>query len=119
MSSNNIETRIFRDRDGWNASSGMDLDGNQLLTIRTYKATNGVLRTYASVCTKVEGGTRHIMGFGASGGDCSETLAASKPARVTEKVIAAQHESVLKKLPDVLLAVKAHYVKNPASLAFA
>ena len=117
--SSNIETRILRDRDGWYARSNMDLDGNQLLNVRTYKTDKGVLRTYASVCTKVEGGTRHIMGFGTSGGDFSETLAASKPARVTEKVVTAQHESVLKNLPDVLLAVKAHYVKNPAKLAFA
>ena len=113
---NNIETRLHRDRDGWHATSNLDLADNRLLQIRTYKSTSGgALRTNATVHTKTgDGGLRHIMGFGSAGGDFSETLVASKPARVTEKVVTAQHESVLKTLPGVLAAVEAHYVKTPA-----
>ena len=114
MNDNKIETRIFRDRDGWNAKSELDLADSRLLQIRTYKASNGSLRTSASVHLKVDGGLRHIMGFGSAGGDFSETLVASKPARVTEKVVNAQHESALKTLPGVLAAVEAHYAKTPA-----
>lgn len=116
---NNIETRIFRDRDGWNATSEMDLTGDQLLKIRSYRNDRGLLRTSATVHTKVEGGLRHIMGFGTSGGDFSETLVVTKPARVTEKVISAQHESVLKTIPGILSAVQAHYAKFPVSPALA
>lgn len=113
---NNIETRISRDRDGWRASSSLDLPGNRLLQIRTYKnQAVGALRTHATVHTKTEGGgLQHIMGFGTGGGDYSEVLAASKPARVTEKVVCAQHESALKSLPSVLAAVEAHYAKKPS-----
>lgn len=111
----NVETRIFRDRDGWNATSTLDLADNRLLQIRTYKNSSGVLRTSATVHTKMEGGgLRHIMGFGTTGGDFSELLGIAKPARVTEKVVAAQHDSVVKTLPGVLAAVEAHYVKTPA-----
>lgn len=113
---NTVETRIFRDRDGWNATSTLDLADNRMLQIRTYKSSAGAsLCSRGTVHTKMEGGgLRHIMGFGTPGGDFSEDLAVSKPARVTEKVVAAQHESVLKALPSVLAAVEAHYAKNPA-----
>jgi hypothetical protein len=114
-----IQTRISHDRDGWSVTSTLDLADNRLLRIHTYKSLNGVLRTSATVHTKVDGGLRHVMGYGTPGGDFSEELVRSKPARATEKVVTAQHDCVLKTLPGVLAAVDAHYVKHPATPAFA
>jgi hypothetical protein len=115
--SNDIRTRILRDNYGWKAASNLDLVGeaNRLLQIRTYKNDRGFLVTRATVHKKIDGGgLQHIMGFGTPGGDYSETLVSTKPARVTEKVISAQHDSVLSHLPGILAAVEAHYVKTPA-----
>jgi hypothetical protein len=119
--SNDIRTRILRDNYGWKAASNLDLVGeaNRLLQIRTYKNDRGFLVTRATVHKKIDGGLQHIMGFGTPGGDYSETLVSTKPARVTEKVISAQHESVLSHLPGILAAVEAHYVKTPVSPALA
>lgn len=108
-----IQTRIFRDRDGWNAKSELDLADNRLLQIRTYKASNGGLRTSATVHLKVDGGLRHIMGFGTAGGDFSETIASAKPARVTQKLVEEQHGLVLDALPRLRSAIEAHYAKYP------
>ncbi len=117
MNDNKISTIKYRGREGWNAKSQLDLADNRVLQISTYKASNGSLRTSASVHLKVDGGLRHVFGYGTPGGDFSETLVASKPARVTEAVVAAQHDSVLTTLPGVLAAIEAHYVKHPVSPA--
>lgn len=120
--SNDIQTRIIRDKNGWDATSKVDLLGeaNRLLQIRTYKTDRGFLVTYGTVHKKIDGGgLQHILGFGTPGGDYSETLVSTKPARVTEKVISAQHESVLSNLSTILAAVEAHYVKTPVIPALA
>ena len=119
MSNDKISTIKYRDREGWNAKSQLNLADNRVLQISTYKASNGSLRTSASVHLKVDGGLRHDFGYGTPGGDFSETLVVTKPARVTEKVISAQHESVLKTIPGILSAVQAHYAKFPVSPALA
>ena len=113
MNDNKIETRIFRDRDGWNAKSELDLADSRLLQIRTYKASNGSLRTSASVHTKVDGGLRHVFGYGTPGGDFSGNMVTTKPARVTEKVVAEQHRLVIDALPELLVAIENHYAKYP------
>ena len=120
--SNDIRTLISRDNCGWNATSNLDLsgEGNRLLQIRTSKTDRGFLVTRGTVHTKIDGGgLRHIIGFGTPGGDYSGTLVSTKPARVTEKVITAQHENVLSNLSSVLAAVESHYVNAPVNPALA
>jgi len=113
MNDNKISTITYRGREGWNAKSQLDLADNRVLQISTYKASNGSLRTSASVHLKVDGGLRHVFGYGTPGGDFSGTMVTTKPARVTEKVVAEQHRLVLDAVPELLVAIENHYAKYP------
>ncbi|AOW13354.1 hypothetical protein LPB72_09935 [Hydrogenophaga crassostreae] len=113
MNDNKISTIKYRGREGWNAKSQLDLADNRVLQISTYKASNGSLRTSASVHTKVDGGLRHVFGYGTPGGDFSGNVAITKPARVTEKVVAEQHALVLDVVPELLVSIENHYAKHP------
>jgi hypothetical protein len=55
------------------------------------------------------------MAFGGPSGDYSETVAFSKPARVTEAVVMAQHQAVLAQLSTVLVAIERHYAQGKSA----
>jgi len=104
------ETRLYRDRDGWKAESEVELEHNRLLKLRTAKVTSNTgLRTTATVWNTSGGTLRHAMAFGGPQGDFSETVAFSKPSRVTETVVGAQHSAALKRLSEIKSAIERHY----------
>lgn len=114
------ETRLHRDRDGWKAESEVELEHNRLLKLRTAKVTHNTgLRTTATVWSCSNGTLRHAMAFGGPEGDFSETVAFSKPARVTEAVVAAQHAAALKRLSEIMVAIERHYAAQVAHNAAA
>ena len=94
-------------RDGHRGNTEIDLGDRRVLTVSTRKL-NSSLVTSASV-SLVEGGfKRFVMGFGGDG-DFSKKLVASKPKRVTEKVVREQHTQALTQIEDLKLQVEMHY----------
>lgn len=106
-----MNTTFFRDHDGWNGETIIDIDNGRQLVIRTSKrGMGGGLSTTATAWSCSEGGTRrHVMGFGLAGGDYSERLALSMPKRITEKLTRQQHEAVLARLDSIREQVRLHY----------
>ena len=102
--------RIYRDR--YNklvAETNIMLDDAKRLSISTSKNYSGYLETDASVSIFTGRGWCHTFGFGHSDDyDFSERkIALSKPGRVTEKVILAQHNAI--DFDDVIAKAKAFY----------
>ena len=97
MTDQKFSTHITKDRNGWNATTEVDLPeigGNFLLKLLTYKRTSsGSLTTTATVWQKTgDGGLSHRFGFGAMGGDYECTVTISRPIRITEKLVREQHD---------------------------
>jgi len=86
----NIETTISRDHyKQLRAKSQIMLDTTKHLTISTSKSSGGNLCTHASVGHVKYGSLTHMIFQ-----DFSEWIAESRPSRVTEKVIKAQHDGI-------------------------
>lgn len=109
-----VQTHTYRDRDGWHAKSEFNVSDTRVLKFTTSKVIGGTgLRTSATVWNADAGGMlRHAMAFGGPSGDFSETVAFSKPARVTEAVVTAQHQAALEQLSRVLVAIERHYAQG-------
>lgn len=107
-----MTTTYTRDSDGHKATTVHDLQKQRELHITTYKSSNGPLVTSATV-HQIEGDLkRHRFGCGGFGGDFSQRLVCTFPARVTAKTVKEQHEQCLQKLQEVLTAVDAHYAEQ-------
>lgn len=109
-----VQTNTYRDRDGWHAKSELNVNDMRVLKLTTSKVIGGTgLRTTATVWNADAGGVlRHAMAFGGPSGDFSETVAFSKPARVTEAIVTAQHQAALAQLSRVLVAIERHYAQG-------
>ena len=104
-----MQTRVFKDRDGWNAETMVDLEGNRVLKIKTYRNLHHKLVTTASVWHCDGSGTmRHAFGFG-SGGDFDETLIVANVPRVTSSVVEGQHGRAIAAMQSIQDRVAAHY----------
>ena len=106
-----METTYFRDSQGWNGKTTIDLENGRQLVIRTSKrAFGGGLATNATVWHIAgDGVRRHAMGFGLGNGDYSERLVLSQHARITEKVVRAQHEATLARITSIRDDVRDYY----------
>ena len=106
----------FKDaRNGWQASTTVELPNNRQLELYTRKDINGNLTTRAIVCWLLEGGAkRHAISYGAAGGDFSQQIKSTKPARITQNVIEAQHETGLMLISQITAAAIAYYEKPDA-----
>lgn len=109
-----VQTHTYRDRDGWHAKSEFNVNATRVLKLTTGKVIGGTgMRTSATVWNADAGGMlRHAMAFGGPSGDFSETVALSKPARVTEAIVTAQHQAALAQLSRVLVAIERHYAQG-------
>ena len=56
-----------------------------------------------------DGVRRHAMGFGLGNGDYSERLVLSQHARITEKLVRAQHEATLARITSIRDDVRDYY----------
>ena len=114
-----MRTTYFKDaRNGWEAITVIELTTSQQLDLSTRKDFNGNLTTRATVHWLLEGGgRRHSMSFGAPGGDFSQAVKSTKPARVTQNVVEAQHEIGLTMISQITKAALAHYAKPDAPKA--
>lgn len=98
-------TRYLRNETGPYARTEVELANNRLLTITTRRAfPSAPLKTTASV--------GHVEGnfvIHTAMRDFVETLAATKPARLTEATVKVQHDRVLATLPDLIERVEDFY----------
>lgn len=111
---NDLQTKYYRGRDGWNGKSTLSLEENRCLTIQTYKEVSGggTLLTRASVMTDDGGGSMSfILSYGTHG-DYSRTVRRCTVARVTENVVRKYHEDSLKLLDSILEDVRRHYAEQ-------
>ena len=103
--------RVYRDYEKkLIAETSIMLNDTKRLIISTRKNSRGYLETDASVMNKTDGdGWTHTFSFGSSADDDFRLskIAISKPGRVTEKVILAQHNAI--NFDDVIAKAKAFY----------
>jgi len=98
-----MNTIYFRDQDGWNGKTTIDLENGRQLVIRTSK------RAFGGGLIAGDGVRRHAMSFGLGNGDYSERLVLSQHARITEKVVRAQHEATLARITSIRDDVRDYY----------
>ena len=104
-----MNTSIRKGHFGWTAETTIDLPNNRVLTITTMKRSGGSLMTTASVGTRSDGFISHMMYR-----DMNKVVASSNPARVTEKVVLAQHNSV--EIEEIKQDAIAFYSKEDISI---
>lgn len=95
----------FKDiRGNWKDENNINLEGKKRLKISTHKNFQGNLVTTATVA-KIDGiWESHILYE-----DYSTRWAISSPARVTQKVVEAQHRTVMAQITSIKAAVSAFY----------
>lgn len=113
-----MNTTYYRDHDGWNGKTIIDLDDGRQLVIRTSKrGMGGGLVTTATAWSCAEDGSRrHIMGFGLGSGDYSERLMLTQPGRITEKQVRHQHDATMNRIEQIRADVKAYYDSQARSV---
>lgn len=98
-------------KSGWRAENIVEFDGPRKLAIETYKY-DGAMISRATVNTYGDLMMTHVFGLG-GGGDFSERLIVTRPARGTAKAIVDQHAKALQQLLEIVERARAHYVKFP------
>lgn len=111
-----METSYFKDRDGWNAKTTVQLDDKRQLAIRTSRMSqSGFLATRVTGWTRNDSGTMtHVMSFGIAGGDFSAVLERTPQPRITEKVVRQQHDRLIAQIDSIVAMAQAHYGKEIA-----
>ena len=117
-----MHTTYFRDHNGWNARTIIDIDGGRQLHIRTARKMYGTsgLETSASVWSPWKDGylTHKTVVFGC-GGDFSRHLAVTHPKRVTEKAVVEQHEQALGLIEQLRAEACAYYQQQSDAMTSA
>ncbi|GKS87470.1 hypothetical protein AVMA1855_24980 [Acidovorax sp. SUPP1855] len=106
-----METKIYKDRDGWNAKTVVPLDERRELVIRTSRRQIGGGLLTSATCWSIgaAGSQTHVMGYGTGDGDFSTRIVTTQPPRITEKVVAQQHEMALRQIDAIRQAAQLHY----------
>lgn len=111
-----METTFFRDSQGWNGKTTVEMPGKQELIIETSRCAFGNdlgngLFTRAAIWRHDEHGFKsHAAGL-AGTGDYYERLELSIPKRITEKAVREQHAAVIARIDDIRSKVLAYYSK--------
>lgn len=106
-------TTVYKDmRGNWQAKDTVPLECGRLLKISTHKVSSGQLVTSAQV-GKQDGVFFCYMMYQ----DFSERLLYSAPARVTSKVVEAQHAEAMAMVPSLIKSVADFYAAKVAEPA--
>lgn len=113
-------TTIGQGRDGWEATTAIELGESRVLTVETSKSYKGGVQTIAKVSTRERGCLTHRMCLSLGGGpidkgdyDFRENITA--PAgRVTEKAVRTQHAAALVGAAALVARAIAHYATDSA-----
>ena len=98
-------TRVFKNAYGdWCAEDELPVDGGRVIKVTTMKRHNKSLATTV-VAGKHEDGCFTYVVFQ----DFSKTVLATRPARITQGVVAEQHASVIAQIDQIKQEVNAHY----------
>lgn len=105
-------TEIKKDYYGLTAETEINLgvmtsEGTMMLRITSSKRHSGTVSAHASVIYRADSGSFSTVMFQ----DYSKTIAQAKIARVTEKTLGEFHAQAMESAPQVLEAVKAHYIE--------
>lgn len=111
-----MDTNLYKNgRDGWQASTSLSMESQRELQIFTRRNNHGQLTTSATVWHLRSDGTRtHAMGLGTTGGDFSCRVLETRPLKITEKAVAAQHDKVLLQVDAIMERARQHYAAADA-----
>jgi len=100
-----MTTQYRKGRNGAEATTYVDIPGSEVrkLPIHTSKSSRKTVSTFASVAEHKDGFTSFVMFQ-----DYSE-IVADEAARCTAANVAAQHQRVLERVPEILAKVAQHY----------
>lgn len=106
-------TSAYKDmRGNWRASNSIQLEDDRKLKISTHKVSGGQLVTSAQV-GKQDGNFFCFTMYQ----DFTDRLITSVPARVTSKVVEAQHAEAMKMVPSLMKSVADFYAIKVAEPA--
>lgn len=113
MENTTTNTRFYRDNDGWNGETTVELPdlgkGKQLVINTSKSRGNAAITSIASVRT-LERGMWTIVFAGSKDGDYFKRVGCSEVGkRATERTVRKQHEGVLATLDSILQNVMEHY----------
>jgi len=95
---------------GWQAVTRINLDFPRSLEIKTYKTSNGILQSNATVYTETSNGMiSHTMNYGFGHGDFASTIIRNPVSRNSEKLVRTQHEQALAMLYQIKIDIAKHY----------
>lgn len=110
-------TSIEKGRDGWKASTCIEIGDGKVLVIETskgYPREGGVLST-AAMHTRSNGFLSHRWGMSLSGAQLSKATSdfretmSHAPGKVTEKLVRTHHATAIADISDVLARAIAYY----------
>ena len=115
-----MDTNMRKGGDGWRAETRVDLgpvtnhrgEGMRVLTINTWKHSNGGIYTSASAAVHLDGMTSFEI-FG----DFHKTLIPRDGTKCTEKAVRQWHERALLQVDGVVAEAKAFYAAKDAKRA--
>lgn len=101
-----MQSSIFRDNTGWRAESLTNFRSDKELEVVTCRQDDGKLMTVVRAWSKAPGSKLrgHKLGH-----DFAKVLAVSHPTRITESIVARQHESVVAKEEELRLQAELFY----------
>lgn len=102
-------TRIFKGHNGWEAKDHVELFGNKVLVVNTYKGSNGLV-THLMANTLSDGMLCWEM-FG----DYSQRV--QHKERCTEKAVTNLHACVMANIGTFITEAKAHYAAKELKAA--
>ena len=112
MENTTTNTRYYRDNNGWNGESTVELpklgQGKQLC-VNTSKARGGSAITTTATVRTLERGMWTFCIAGKDGDFFKRVGCSEVGKRATERTVREQHERVLATLSDILANVTAHY----------
>ncbi|MBR5704423.1 MAG: hypothetical protein IKX21_00465 [Deltaproteobacteria bacterium] len=112
MENTQTNTRYFRDHDGWNGETIVELpnlgQGKQLHINTSKTKDNCAITSCASVRT-LKGGAWTFLIAGKDGDYFKRVGSSEVGKRATERTVRKQHEAVLATLDSILESVTEHY----------
>ena len=105
------QTRIVRDREGWHASTEIELEASRIVKITTHRAHGTDKLVTRAIVSRMDGGfLTHAVGYGTASGDFSRNVRVATVPRVTERLVRKQHAEALIQIEAIKQAIDAHYV---------
>ena len=104
------QTWVVHSKEGWHASTQIELEANRIVEIRTRRMTGSNQLVTSACVSRVQDNVRtHMIGYGTLEGDFNKRVLAEIAPRVTEKLVRAQHNTALAQIDSIKQAIASHY----------